>query len=752
MAKTKARNRSFTISSKLPPVDRRAWLTQVAFVLALGLVVARATMLEILREPFAALPGGEAIPRGPGPASSLILDLFCCVPALLVLARRALDRTYVIRLAWSHLAMGLLGIWTVLSTLWAADRFAAAVNGSHFFSAITLLWAASQLMRSWLRLRLVAALGLGLLLVYLAHGYIYRLIELPDMIQSLEQNPDSVLMGRPGDSDDFQARQFRNKILNMEILGFGASSNTFAAVIVLLGIVVAGILLQRRRDADSPGWLAVPAITLLAAAPILWMTRSNTAYATPFLAAIFLAAIWKWGRWLGAHARGAYIAGVALVFACTIAVIAHGIAYNTLFHISLTFRWRYWIGALGIFLSHPILGVGWNNFDAYYLVHRLSIAVEEIKDPHNFIVRVFVELGLIGGLMLLAWMLRLGWELTRPVLPAAAKPPPDKPAPGARPDEASTALRTISTIAAAAILINIIFSIDWTQNAAFVGLELLKRLLFFGLLLIGLATGSLWSAQRPRADDRAAPWILHAILVGLGIFLLHNLVDFSLFEIGPMFIFAMFAGSALGVRMPPAAGQARRTKSAIAALAAGVAIWTAAGIFFVLPVIQAEQLAHAADQNIRLRRFDAAASQLSQAHSLVPTNADYAFRAAAIMLRQSKLQDARGWLDIAISANSMRAEYYLTRAELALNFRDLDKALDDLNRATELNPFNIPTRLAHAQALVDLGMKPQAIEQYEKALEFNEKLKAIAEPRQLSEEKKEAIRQSLEKLRKEISS
>src|SRR5687768_4026771 len=71
-----------------------AWLTRVAFVLALGLVLARATMMEILRDPLDVTPGAPPVPRAPGPGASLVLDLLAWVPALLVLARGALDRTF----------------------------------------------------------------------------------------------------------------------------------------------------------------------------------------------------------------------------------------------------------------------------------------------------------------------------------------------------------------------------------------------------------------------------------------------------------------------------------------------------------------------------------------------------------------------------------------------------------------------------------------------------------------------------------
>ena len=67
------------------------------------------------------------------------------------------------------------------------------------------------------------------------------------------------------------------------------------------------------------------------------------------------------------------------------------------------------MGSLAVFKEHPMLGVGWSNFGLHYLAHRLGQAPEEIKDPHNFLVRFFTELGLVGGVLVILW--QLVWAL-----------------------------------------------------------------------------------------------------------------------------------------------------------------------------------------------------------------------------------------------------------------------------------------------------------------------------------------------------
>src|SRR5690606_19721795 len=117
-----------------PREERSAMLTHIALVMALSLVVARAMISEVLRDPMPDPGGGAAVmaPVPPGPTTTVALNLLCCVPALLVLVRRLVDRTYVLRWSWSAGALLALSAFAMLSTIWATDRFAALVTSSTF--------------------------------------------------------------------------------------------------------------------------------------------------------------------------------------------------------------------------------------------------------------------------------------------------------------------------------------------------------------------------------------------------------------------------------------------------------------------------------------------------------------------------------------------------------------------------------------------------------------------------------------------
>ncbi len=707
-------------STREPEPTAAVWLTGLPFALSLALVLVRATTLEVLRDAFDVAPGSDPVPRGVGAATSLVLDLVSWVPALLVLARGVFDRSFRLRFTWSHGFLAALAVWTVLSTLWASDKFAAVVSGFHWLSAAVFLWSASQLVRSWGRLRLVGGVCFALLLVYGAQALSSSYVEQPEMRKEWEQNRERHLRDHGMEPGTFAATSFEAKLLRGEMMGFGASPNTFAAVSVLLVVVTLGIVVQRVVDRTGVGWVILPLAGVALGGCIIVWTDSKTAYVTPLLAGGILATLAIANGWLARHARLAYATGVTLFLLGTAAVIGHGLHHGSLVIDSLTFRWRYWVGAAKVFADHPILGVGWDNFGLHYLAARLPTAAEEIRDPHNFLVRGFSELGAVGGLLLLAWMLRLWWELTRPALVPVLV------------SSSRRALPTLGILVVGAILLSIIatvdlsfFSVGGPVGPAYVTLRLLERGFAGLIILFGLWVAAVRSTTDSTLDDRPAPWLLYSMLAGLGVFFLHNLVDFSMFEVGPMFLFALLTGSALGMRRPDqTAASAPPTRWPFIALAGVVVLWLAATFALAVPLLLAEEGMKSGDNFLRTGQFERAAQEFRNAAETVPYNGDYAFRAAQVLQGGGPPDRVRQLLGDAVRANPAHAGYRATRAafEARLPNPDVTRVRSDFDAALALDPANVPTRLQYAQILESLGLPTEARAQYESALRFNDQL------------------------------
>src|SRR5690349_4841946 len=112
-------------------LDVWRWIGRLTFGLMLAVVICRSTMLEYLRDPFPVTPGADPAARGPGPSTTLLLDLLCATPALLVLLRASLDSTFTLRKSRANVVMLLLAVWICCSALWADDRFSASVSAAN---------------------------------------------------------------------------------------------------------------------------------------------------------------------------------------------------------------------------------------------------------------------------------------------------------------------------------------------------------------------------------------------------------------------------------------------------------------------------------------------------------------------------------------------------------------------------------------------------------------------------------------------
>jgi UDP-GlcNAc:undecaprenyl-phosphate GlcNAc-1-phosphate transferase len=69
-------------------------------------------------------------------------------------------------------------------------------------------------------------------------------------------------------------------------------------------------------------------------------------------------------------------------------------------------RYDYWRIAWGVFGDHPILGTGAGNYDRPYFERRAT--TEDVRQPHSVELQALSELGLVGALLLLAFVIALG--------------------------------------------------------------------------------------------------------------------------------------------------------------------------------------------------------------------------------------------------------------------------------------------------------------------------------------------------------
>ncbi len=724
-----------------PIAERFAWLTQCALFILLATVCARCGLAESLRDPTPVLAGQLAPPRGPGPAAGIALDLLLWCPVLLILLRRLLDREYRVRLPWCLLPLALLCGWALVSTAWAADKFAALINAFHLIGAAGALFAAVQLVRDWRQVRLVAGVALGVMLMLLANGVNKRLADMPETIHEWNDpaSPNSrwhYMQEHELQETDFQFQQIEKKITGGELTGFSASANTYGAMIAVGLVVMFGIMAQGQSD-ERKWWWVVALVALPAAVFVLRYTHSRQAALTPMLGLSALLLLrWK-GAWLATRSTTLYWLGVGVFALGAAALVGHAMHYGSLPDRSLTFRWYYWVGAARMIAERPCTGVGWGNFGEYYPSVRIAQATEEVQDPHNVVVRAFAELGIIGGLLLVAWLMRLFWEMTRPTSPAPV--PYDEPRQDARATQGyATPLSWAIGLAIAAAVLNLLAGHDFSQDSAWLTLQVIYSLGSAALLASAIFMATT-SGQSAIWDDASGEWVLRGLVTATGIFFVHNLIDFAWSEPAPLCFFALLAGAVLGARQR-AMAQAMPKWSAATALGVSAAALMASFVLAWCPIYIAEERAALADGRMRatspngpVNQFTigAAADGYAAAFEMMPLNADYLFREARAVCRADRAKAAQA-CDQAIRVNPRQTKYQVFRADIELAGDKPDAAV--VTRAMEsaiaLDPRQVFLHIHFGDALARLGDKAAAQREYARALALDDELPEM-EPKRL---------------------
>ena len=147
----------------------------------------------------------------------------------------------------------------------------------------------------------------------------------------------------------------------------------------------------------------------------LVMTKSRTALLGVLVAAGLYWFVQRTGKWFRKGAIAAItviLAGMALA---TLALLTGIIDQQVLSEApkSLKYRLEYWAATSRMILDHIWLGCGPGNFRANYLHHKLAGASEEILDPHNLLLDVWANAGIVawaGLVALLIWGVRTGWR------------------------------------------------------------------------------------------------------------------------------------------------------------------------------------------------------------------------------------------------------------------------------------------------------------------------------------------------------
>jgi hypothetical protein len=413
-------------------------------------------------------------------------------------------------------------------------------------------------------------------------------------------------------------------------------------------------------------------------------------------------------------------------------------------------RWQYWHASAKMYADHPLTGVGPGNFSQYYTRYKPAEALESVADPHNFVLSILTEYGPFGLVGFLAMIFIPLWKVISPrrdVTPETAdRKPPFR----------VLAITFLIVISAALLFIRPIVlpvtSIDSLEVMIYVIVTLyITPVLIFILAFLLFTTPSrntqyaspASSEAKARNTNIVVPALVGAV-IGL---LIHNLIDFAIFEPGVFTTFwAMIACLITedSFQRPQRQFVVRSTPTTkIAAVAAATAVIGAYLNYALIPVAASTARIQQANQVTSDGWFELAHGLLDKAADDDPLSPTASFMNGRLYLHhfettggknQDLLLRAEKHLQAAIQRNKQSFKYFEQLAQVYSLLAEispeqdkkkyLDEAFQTMSLGIERYPDCERLRFKLAQIAEQLGKADIALEQYKETIRIEDKYRA----------------------------
>ncbi len=374
-------------------------------------------------------------------------------------------------------------------------------------------------------------------------------------LRDYEKDPQRVLRQIGIEPGTLKHWQFEHRIRSKDVRGFLTTSNSTGSFLLLCLFAALGLLHESLRGPRSSDRVAVMVLYGIAAVILLYglvLCKSRGAIGAAAACLFGWAVCLAGGKRLWPRRKFLLLAGLVLAVLATGLIIHYGLTHGRLpGPNALLVRWQYWQSTAALIADHPWLGVGGGNFSIVYPLYKNPAAPEMIRDPHNFILSLAAGYGLLGALaftaVLLGPLLRI---LLQDRLPK---------------DETDSAF-TPSVLIGSLILIATAVVLLWLRPLFSEGTiaepNLSVRQAYYMVYylvpagIITLVLGLLLlAARQPLQMKDCRRYLLPALGWGVGAVLIHNLIDFALFETAVLMALAIVLASVtvLGQSPRPAA-------------------------------------------------------------------------------------------------------------------------------------------------------------------------------------------------------
>lgn len=303
----------------------------------------------------------------------------------------------------------------VISGFAAPDKRGVISNFTGLVAPVLMALLLVQILDSQTKIKviIIVIVALGIVSTYRCWE---QYSENEHLIKFYEEDPDATLAQHRITPHSLEHFQFEHRLYSKDISGFFTTSNS-AGSFALMACFAALVLLVDRLKNIKPdsleiAWLIMRGIAVAIVVLGLILTKSKGAIiATIFAAAMFIIYLCL-GNLLRAHKKTILIACLILSIAGGVMVTQYGLKHGRLpGGNSMLVRWQYWRASAKMFADHLFTGVGPGNFSHFYPHYKPAAASESVADPHNFLLSILTQYGPIGLVGFLAMIFFPFWKV-----------------------------------------------------------------------------------------------------------------------------------------------------------------------------------------------------------------------------------------------------------------------------------------------------------------------------------------------------
>jgi tetratricopeptide (TPR) repeat protein len=474
----------------------------------------------------------------------------------------------------------------------ASDKRLAVTNVVMIFTPPLMAILLVQILNTQAKIKLVLIVIAALGVVSACQCAYQFIITNQVMIDQYEQAPQTLLEPLGIEPGGLQQFLFEHRLYTRGIRGFFTTRNSAGCFASMAAFAAFALFIERLNNhKEKPPvkpWAknlnpylltGGAALTIIIVGLIL--TKSKGAIIGSLFTMILFIAYYYFEKQLKKHKKTILIACLLLVTLCGWLVISYGLKHNRLPGGSgMLVRWQYWQASGKMSADHPLTGVGPGNFTYFYPRYKPAEALESVADPHNFLLNILTQYGPIGLAGFLAMVLIPLWRVIFPTHIIEDRKQKTEDRKQKTEDRRQNNIIFLIVISAALLLVRPMIlsepTADTPELMIFVILTIyLAPVLAFiaGFLLLSAPLQS----KRVTSDERRATKniaILWCVILGV---LLHNLIDYAIFEPGVYTTFWAIMACLIAIdnqqnQRPPIALKAKPPTKAIAAVVTLVVI------------------------------------------------------------------------------------------------------------------------------------------------------------------------------------